>query len=157
MGGVIDVAEADKTGASNELAFECMGIPIGQGSTRAFINRKTGRPIITHEHGGELRNWRQRVANEAGKARPEGWPMDAGIHLTLMISISRPPSLPKSAVYALKRPAIDKLLVAVSQGLTGILFADSSQIVGVIIAKIYCPSLTPSSMRITVDALEAKR
>ena len=108
-------------------------------------------PIAAHLR--DLKALRLLVAESAQRWRPKKWPMDDGIHLTLKISISRPPSLPKSAVLALKRPAIDKLLVAVSHGLTGILFNDSSQLLGVMIVKDYCLTLTPSSVKITVDAL----
>ena len=104
----------------------------------------------------DLKVIKRSVAGSAQRWRPKTWPMGAGIHLTILISVSRPPSLPKKAVLALKRPAIDRLLVAVSQGLTGILFTDSSQILGVMIMKDYCPSLTPSSVKIVVDAMEAK-
>jgi len=136
MGGVIDVAEADKTDASNELWFECMGIPVGQGSTRAFINRKTGRPIITHEHGGELRNWRQRVANEAGKVRPEGWPMDGvGYQVGLEFYFAKPKSAPKKLILKTTRPDIDKLIRAVLDGLTGVVFDDDAKVVCVHASK----------------------
>jgi hypothetical protein len=107
-------------------------------------------------HLRDLKALKLLVAESAQRWRPKTWPMDAGIHLTLQISISRPPSLPKSVVLALKRPAVDKLLVAVSRGLTGILFNDSSQLLGVKIKKYYCPSLTPSSVKIIVDALPPK-
>ena len=58
------MSEADKTDASNELWFECMGIPVPQGSTRGFYAKKLKRVIITHEHGGELRNGTRRRLNE---------------------------------------------------------------------------------------------
>ena len=130
------MSEADKTDASNELWFECMGIPVPQGSTRGFYAKKLKRVIITHEHGGELRNWRQRVAHEAGKVRPEGWPMDGvGYQVGLEFYFAKPKSAPKKLILKTKRPDIDKLIRAVLDGLTGVVFDDDAKVVSVAARK----------------------
>jgi hypothetical protein len=101
----------------------------------------------------DLKAFKLLVATTAQQRRPKAWPMGAGVEITLEISLARPRSLPKRVVLPLKRPAADKLLGAAVAGLTGILFSDGSQVLRVMIIKTYCPSLTPSSVKIVIDTI----
>jgi len=125
----------DDSPNENEIEFKVMGEPIPQGSTRAFIT-KSGRPIITHSNRN-LKQWRQRIATEAQAKRPPQWDMESAILINIDFHMPRPKSLPKKVTEDVKRPDIDKLIRAVLDGLTGIFYADDSQVVHLFASKKY--------------------
>jgi crossover junction endodeoxyribonuclease RusA len=121
--------------ASKELiAFQVHGLPVPQGSTRAFV--VNGKPIITSSAKG-LATWRRLVADVAQDYAPkEPWSGPVGIDLHF--GIPKPKSAPKRRrVWPDKRPDLDKLTRAVLDALTYVIFADDSQVVRIRAVKDY--------------------
>ena len=105
------------------MIFEVLGLPQPQGSARAFVNPRTGRPIITSDNKN-LKPWRQDV-REVAHLCWGGRPAHAGaIWLGLLFRFPRPashfgahglrPSAPASMTV---RPDLDKLVRAVQDAL----------------------------------------
>lgn len=117
---------------TNELYFFVAGVPVPQGSTRAFVSK--GRPIITHSNRN-LKDWRQRIATEAQKL---GAPCrDGPLMIHMEFAMPRPKSLPKKVHRHIKKPDLDKLVRAVLDGVTGILIKDDSQVFALNATKHY--------------------
>lgn len=112
------------------IAFEVVGTPVTQGSTKAFVVGK--RAIVTHDKRQPLMDWRNAIAQAArdaseGRFAQKGTPVAVYAHF----AVQRPKSAPKRVTMPTTKPDIDKLLRALLDGLKGVLYADDSQVVGV--------------------------
>ena len=107
------------------ISFRVPGIPQPQGSHKAFVNRKTGRAIITQDNT-RLRSWRSEVAWCAAQAAGATTAMLGPVRVYLVFWLPRPKahykangSLKSDAPrYCPKRPDVDKLCRAVLDALT---------------------------------------
>lgn len=113
------------------LAFTVYGTPVPQGSSRAFIPKGWERPVITAANA-KTKPWRQEIAGTA-KAEMETYgvaPMLAGepVWISVEFFFEKPRSISKRVTHKTTKPDIDKLLRAVLDSLTGIVFKDDSQV-----------------------------
>jgi crossover junction endodeoxyribonuclease RusA len=115
--------------------FWVIGTPKPQGSKRAFQHPSTKRIVLTEAAGAPLKDWRYEVKTTAG-VQMAGRPMivqPAAIMLVVDFVLPRPTSLPKTKATpaAVKKPDTDKLLRAVCDSLTGVVYADDSQVIDI--------------------------
>jgi len=136
------------------IAFTAHGVPVGQGSKSAFIRGGRAVMVETANLGrktrkpGSLDRWRAMVAWKA-KAAAMGRVTDQPVELAARFRFPRPTShytgkgeLTKSA-RELKRypgkPDLSKLVRAIEDALTGIVYGDDAQIATYgKIEKAYC-------------------
>jgi len=125
------------------LSFFVPGIPVPQGSKRAFVIRdKSGRhrPVLTESAKG-LPQWRATIALAGRQALLKGeegnWFSKNALLVRLAFYLPRPASLPKKVQHPVKRPDLDKLTRAVLDALTGIVWIDDSQITRLEVEKAY--------------------
>jgi Holliday junction resolvase RusA-like endonuclease len=123
------------------IAFMVLGEPTPEGSTRAFYIKKLERTVTTHQNKRGLQAWRNRVATEAQRAL-EGreWTSDgvSAYSITVDFVMSRPNSVPEHRrIRPTVKPDIDKLIRAVADALTGILFLDDCQVTSMVVNKGY--------------------
>ena len=120
------------------IEFTVYGIPEAQGSTRAFIPKGWGRPVVTSTNK-KVKPWRQEIARTAAEAPGMKCFLrkDGGVSVSLSFLLPRPESLAKKYTVANKRPDIDKLVRAVLDALTGIAYEDDSQVVKLDVSKAY--------------------
>jgi len=118
----------------NEISFLVHGLPVPQGSSRAWVIN--GKPVITSTAKG-LSTWRRLVADVAQRFAPdEPWRGPVGIDLHF--GLPKPKSAPKKRrVWPDKRPDLDKLTRAVLDALTYVVWADDSQVVEIRATKDY--------------------
>ena len=114
------------------ITFFAHGLPVPQGSTRAFVVK--GRPVITSTAKG-LAAWRRLIADAAqAHARMH----EGAVVLGVDFYLPRPKSAPKrKPIHASKRPDIDKLLRAILDSLSGVMYRDDAQVVRVNVSKGY--------------------
>ena len=115
------------------------GIPKPQGSKRAFIHPHTKRVVMTESAGAPLKDWRYDMKMSA-IAEMSGEPLMVqpfGVRVTVLFIMPRPVSLPKTRAtpLAVKKPDLDKLVRAVGDSLTGVVYADDSQVVSMALFK----------------------
>jgi crossover junction endodeoxyribonuclease RusA len=116
------------------ISFQVHGLPIPQGSTRAWVIH--GKPIITSSAKG-LSTWRRLVADVAQNFAPKE-PWDGPVGIELHFGLPKPKSAPKKKrVWPDKRPDLDKLTRAVLDALTYVVFADDSQVIEIQASKDY--------------------
>lgn len=105
------------------------GQPAAQGS-----KRHVGRGVLI-EQSKAVGPWRERVALTAHQQH-HGPPLQGPIAVRLGFVMHRPTSTPKrSTPPAVKRPDLDKLIRAVFDALTGVVWLDDSQAVEVAASK----------------------
>ncbi len=133
------------------IAFQVHGLPVPQGSTRAWV--VNGKPIITSSAKG-LASWRRLVADVAQRFAPnQPWIGPVGIELHF--GLPKPKSAPKRRrVWPDKRPDLDKLTRAVLDALTYVVFADDSQVVDIRASKEYgAPGVVIEIRRVVDDEM----
>jgi Holliday junction resolvase RusA-like endonuclease len=136
----------------NSIRFTVLGRPEPQGSIKYFMI--AGKPRLTSDNP-RLRNWRQQVGwcamdacSRAGMASP--WPSHVPVVLSVVFVFAKPNSAPKNRIWPTVRPDRDKLLRAVGDALTGIVYEDDSQVVDGPARKVYG---SPERTEIIVEAL----
>jgi Holliday junction resolvase RusA-like endonuclease len=130
----LDAPRARKDERSNMIEFTVFGHPEPQGSTRAFIPKGWKRPIITTANP-KMKPWRQQISGAAFDL--VGDVLEGPVSLTLQFFLAKPPSAPKKRWAPEVKPDLDKLVRAVEDALTGILYKDDAQIVQVSATKAY--------------------
>lgn len=139
------------------IIIDVLGTPAPKGSQRAFVNKRTGRAILSSFGSGvgekRLRSWDADVRTAALEAHGSrkhvaSAPMFVGkaLAVALIFRMARPNGhrnpksgeLRKSApVRPSVKPDVDKLARATLDALTGIVFDDDSRIVELALHKTY--------------------
>lgn len=129
------------------------GIPAPQGS-KSFRGMRNGRGILV-ESSRAVGPWRERVALAA---HAHGWTPGTGpvcVHLEFIRP--RPASTPKSRTpAAVKKPDLDKLVRAILDALTGIAYADDSQVTEIYASKRLAEIGEAPGVRITITGHRAE-
>jgi crossover junction endodeoxyribonuclease RusA len=128
------------------MTFTIPGRCPTKGSTKSFLSPKTGR-IVTLADNSSLKQW---TKDARWRARAAQVPMiykPHGVKLTILVECVKPKTAKQTAPTV--RPDLDKSLRACFDMLTGVCYADDSQVVAVACAKVYGPS---EQVTITVDA-----
>lgn len=140
------------------VSFFAPGRPATKGSTRSFMS-KAGRLVTTHDNP-RTKSWQGVVACAAQQAGVER--CDGGVIVRCEFRFARPkghsgtrglkPSAPR---YPTSRAIgdTDKLVRACLDALTGILYADDSQVVDARGMKRWCNPGEPEGALVTVEAL----
>jgi crossover junction endodeoxyribonuclease RusA len=121
------------------VEFTVVGVSQPQGSTKAFIRPGMKFPVVTSDNA-KLKGWRAQVAWAASKEARRHGLIDRAVPVRLMAAyfLARPKSLGKKVgVPHVTKPDIDKLTRAIGDALTGILYADDSQITELKVTKAY--------------------
>ena len=131
-----------------QATFFVPGTPIAQGSKNAFVSPKTLKAHVVETSHAKLQDWRFLIEAYAGKHRPDK-PSKKAIVLTARFLIIRPKGHYGTGRNAkeLNRLAsrfptgnrdLDKLARAIGDALTGIFYADDSQVVDLFTIKRWC-------------------
>jgi len=116
-----------------QVEFTVRGRPISKGSMRSFAHKTTGKVVTIHDNK-RSRQWQKQIAQVAAFHSAEPW--EGPVELHLIFSFKRPKSAP-GREYPTVRPDLDKLARAVLDALTGVIYKDDSQVVGISAQKIY--------------------
>jgi len=129
------------------ISFFVSGVPIPQGSARAFI--VNGKPVITSANRN-LAAWRRLMSDAA---QGHACMLEGPIKLGVSFILPRPKSLPKKVQWHVKKPDLDKLIRAVCDSLTGIMWQDDSQVVTVQATKSYAANAESTGVLIEIASL----
>lgn len=120
------------------ISFVVYGVPQSQGSIRAFMPKGAKHPVLTSTNKN-LKSWRQDMcvaAFDASQRVPKGYfPRPDAVRLKALFFFQRPKSA--KGLYKITKSDLDKLVRAVGDSLTGIVYDDDSQIVELIASKWY--------------------
>lgn len=127
----------------NEIQFTVRGIPRAQGSCRAYMCQ--GRAIVTNKNPN-LNQWRELVSSEARQHAPPAL-LEGALCVSCYFMFSPPKSRRKQGMTMYSRPDIDKLMRAVLDACTSIVWRDDAQVMILRGQKSY---LDPPGCRITI-------
>lgn len=116
-----------------EFRFWVSGVPATQGSKTAYV--RSGRAVMV-ESNKRLPEWRLAVSTAAKQALLDADQLTGPIKLVATFYLPRPIK-PKWANYPASKPDLDKLLRAINDGCSGILFKDDAQIVEITARKLW--------------------
>jgi len=136
----------------NELEFSVRGLPIAQGSARAFVAK--GRAIITtdaNRTNTPLGAWRTSIAAAASEAMHQAPALTGPVMVIAHFVFPRPkghywpisrrrqmPELRLDAPrFMVGKPDLDKLERALLDGITNVVVRDDSQVAGLQAWKVY--------------------
>lgn len=109
------------------IEFEARGLPLPQGSARAFVVK--GRAIITSDTRRNLKAWRHTVTVMAQEHAPPA-PWEGPVSVRLIFRLPKPKSAPKTRrTWPAVRPDLDKYIRAVLDSLSQVIYSDDSQVV----------------------------
>lgn len=118
------------------VEFFVPGTPVPQGSMVPFICAGTGKARTKATNKEKLNPWRTTVSLFARGAWKK--PINSPVRVSLRFVINRKKSV-KRPVPSVK-PDIDKLVRAVLDGMTGVVFDDDARVVGLEATKEYGPT-----------------
>lgn len=144
------------------VSFTVRGKAEPAGSKRAFVS-KAGRAIVTDDNA-KSKPWKQEVADMAAIAMEEHRQarFEGAVELYVRIYRKRPNShyrergglRPSAPVHDTKKPDLLKMLRAIEDAMTGIVYRDDAQIVTEVISKEYTEE--EARVKIEVRALPGK-
>jgi Holliday junction resolvase RusA-like endonuclease len=142
------------------LLIRVIGVPQPQGSARAFLNKKTGRAIITSDNKKTLHPWRQMVAWQAKEVWGDMVAAVGPIQLQIRFFFSRPTGhyrkdgerlRPAAPADMCVKPDLDKLVRAVKDSLKDAgVYRNDSQVTVIAAEKEYAESGTAPGAQIVV-------
>lgn len=119
------------------ITFEVLGNPVTQGSGKAITDR-AGNARYIPDHRGPLTVWRSSIAHAAQLAADGAFAeRSVPVWVSVMFRLQRPKSAPKRVIRPTTKPDVDKMARAGLDALTGVLFADDSQVVSLHVQKEY--------------------
>lgn len=110
------------------IAFTVFGTPTPQGSMKAFFKSGMKRPIVTADNA-KTKPWKQQISATALALSVKCQPREIAIAMTLDFYFTKPASVSKRRAYPTVKPDVDKLVRAILDALTGVLYADDAQVV----------------------------
>jgi Holliday junction resolvase RusA-like endonuclease len=137
------------------IEFVIFGEAQPQGSMQPFTPKGWTRPILTSSNP-KLKSWRQLVAERANLAlskvpATERVLLTAGVRLSIAFYLPRPHSLPKKRTAHITKPDLDKLIRAVCDALSQVLFEDDRQVCELVATKQYAAFAQAPYVRIRVE------
>jgi len=127
------------------IAFTVTGAPQTKGSAKAFKHNGTGRIIVRNDNP-RCKSWQADVAWQAKGAMAGRRAEPGPVRVAVLFTVARPPT---SRLLA-PRLDLDKLLRALLDAMTGIVYVDDSQVVEVTARKAW----GPGGASVTVQPIE---
>lgn len=133
--------------------FAVHGAPMGKGSPEARFVPNLGH-VVKHERRPVV-NWETLVKRAAQDHIPPGGPLQGPVAAALVFHMPRPKSARKSAIYPATKPDCDKLLRAIGDALTHVLYQDDAQLCWFdVLGKVYCGDGETPRVEIGLRSLE---
>lgn len=132
-------------GVTDRVSFNVVGHPEPGGSKRAFSNRKTGKAWVTDDNP-KAKPWQATVASAAYDAMHAGDTalLEGPLGLSVIFTRCRPKGhfgtrglRPSAPEWPTTKPDCTKLLRAVEDALTGVVWRDDAQVVEQSVTKRY--------------------
>lgn len=134
------------------LTFTVFGVAQPKGSARAFVPKGWTRAVVTADNP-KNKGWQQLVAEQASKELAgRGQLLEGPVRLLVAFHLPRPKSLPKKVLTHLKKPDLDKLVRAVKDALSKVIWLDDAQVVQLGASKTYAnPGESPRAIITVID------
>lgn len=122
-----------------ELTIDVSGDPASQGSHSVIHGR------IVQVNSAKHKRWRNAVAFAALDLVTDGWELlDEPLELSVIFYLPRPKSVTRT--HPAVMPDVDKLLRAVFDSLSGVIYLDDSRIIRATAQKLYADARGPGAL-----------
>lgn len=149
----------DSTGEREvTIRFRVLGVPAPGGSKRVFRHPHTGKALVTDDSGKRGREWRRdvQIAAQAAYAGPL---LDEPLSLEVRFLMPRPKGhlsrkgglLPSAPPYPAVKPDATKLLRALEDALTGVIWRDDALVVSQVVTKVYAEVDAPPGVLVHIE------
>lgn len=141
------------------IAFAVAGMPMSQGSKKAFVNPATGKVIITESGGAKHHSWREAVRAEAQRATEAvpGWaPLDGPLVCKINLFLPRPKAAPKRIWAPHTGLDLDKCVRSVFDAMKGVVLVDDARVVKLEATKHFAEADKLTGARIYVATLDGE-
>lgn len=118
------------------IQFTVKGVPIPQGSMKAFMPKGARFPVVTSDNP-KLKQWRNLVKSAAITAMGFSHPAEKRIAIRLTANFYLPQAKSNKLYDAVIRPDLSKLLRAIEDSMTGVVYEDDSQIIEAHVTKAF--------------------
>jgi len=121
--------------ALQTLSFFVAGLPITQGSMKAFVI--AGRARVTANNGSKLQAWRHAIATEARRVY-SGPLIEGPVIVRVWFGLLKPASAPKKRrtwPIGARSGDVDKLGRSLLDALTGVIWCDDAQVIRLEVEK----------------------
>lgn len=142
------------------LRFEVIGEPVPQGSMVAIQSRNPGHenrpPFLKPGNEAKLKPWRQEIANAATIAATDEQklPKTEPVAVTILFVMPKP----KAGRYSYPvQGDVDKLVRAVLDGMTGVIYDDDTQVTNLAAVKRYALEGETVRALVTVETVSPDR
>lgn len=139
------------------LRFTVFGVAQAKGNMRALNIKGMKFPIVT-DSNKSVKSWQQLIAEGASRAlqalpASERGLLTEGVRLTVEFFLPRPKALMRRGVLVahLKKPDTSKLIRAVEDALTEVVYLDDSQVVELLATKQYANVDDHPHVKISVE------
>ena len=124
------------------ISFMVKGIPIPQGSMSAFVLKTCnacggGRRAIITSANAKLKKWRSTVRSEAVKAMGFDHPAGKNVAIRIEAVFFLPRAKSNKSIDAVKKQDVSKLLRAIEDSMSGVVYEDDAQVTEVHVFKSY--------------------
>lgn len=116
------------------ISFHVPGVPATKGSYRTFRSR-AGKQVVKNDNA-RCKPWQEAIGWSARAAMRSASPMTGAVTLDVVFRFERP----KTTKLATPRLDVDKLLRALLDGMTGIVYVDDKQVAQVHARKEWGPT-----------------
>ena len=139
------------------ISFFVAGTPVPKGSAKAFVVK--GRAIVTQDNRDRQKPWASSISYTAAQQTDGVKPTAEAVHITMQFYMPRPKShlrkngeLTKSApIHHINKPDLDKLIRCVLDALTGVVWADDSQVMAIDAYKGYESPIVGAGVKIKIS------
>ena len=125
------------------VEFAVEGVPVPQGSMRSL-----GRRMI-HSNHAALMAWRGLVAAAAETARGDFYADSQPVLMKVVFHLPRPKTVKRE--WPTAKGDLDKHVRSIGDALTGVLFHDDGQVIGITAAKQYATDWVGAVITVTDD------
>jgi len=136
------------------MNFFVQGDPIPQGSMRAMVR---GKRAVMFSANPRLHAWRELVSRVARVAMLGATPSDGPVAINLSFTMPRPKTAKANALPITRRGDLDKLIRAVLDALTGVVYVDDSQVIVISARKRYAPAGESGAVGVNVRVRATRR
>ena len=131
------------------VSFFVDGEPVTQGSMKAI-----GRGRMVHVNGAALSQWRASVSASAKAAGAQCVGDHTPVRVDCLFYLPRPKTVKRD--FPTGRKDTDKLMRAIGDALTGVVYVDDVQVCDWHVAKRYATDTIPPGVWVTVTLLQAE-
>lgn len=141
------------------MTFTVLGVPVPQGSMRAFMPKRARFPVVTSDNQ-RTKPWKSSVSAAAFEAKggEDASAIAEPVEVAIVFYLPRPKSAPKRVTQPQTKPDLDKLVRAILDACTDAgVWVDDAQVVTLLARKTFAGGLDDKATGVPRAVVSVKR